>query len=244
MIRLNPVLALCKKELRSWIFSPLFYGMAIFFTLFLSVWLYFFEAFFAMNNAGLAPFFRAFPLVYLPVIPGITMKSWAEEKKSGTAELLFTLPVSELELCTGKFLSSFIVLLIYILLSLPVPLTLLPLGKFDTGIIITGYSGTILLGAFALSLGQFCSGLSGNQPASYISAAAMLLILFFPDRFAMTLNFNPLATEFLNYLSLSFHFESFSRGLLDSRDLIFFAVGTVFFIFLNSKILVYGKQKI
>ena len=244
MIRKAPILALTRKELKSWFYSPLFYGTGIFFVLFLSIRLYYLEAFFAMDHAGFRSFFAAFPLLYVFVIPVISMKSWAEEKKQGTAELLLTMPVSEWELSIGKFTASFTILLIYIAFSLPVPLSLLPLAKFDTGVMITEYAGTILLGACAVSLGIFLSNLSKNQAAAFLSCASVLLIFMFVhqlnDRFAFISNFLFLR-RFLDYISLSFHFESFSKGIIDTRDLAFFVFSTLLFLYLNTRVIIYRK---
>ena len=242
MIRREPVLALAGKELCSWFFSPLFYGTGIFLILFLSIWLYYLQAFYAMNSAGFRPFFTGFLYVFIPVIPVITMKSWADEKKTGTSELLFTIPVTEWELCIAKFISSFFVLLIYVLLSLFVPVTLLPLAKFDIGVLVTEIAGVILLGAFCVSIGLFCSGMSKNQASAFLSCTVFLIILIFIDRFAMAAGFFPVLARFFGFLSLFNHFESFSRGLLDSRDLVFFLGGTAFFLFLNTRSLTFRMR--
>ena len=244
MIRKAPLLALASKELKAWFYSPLFYGTGIFFVLFLSIRLFYLQSFFAMDNASLRPFFSSFPLLYILVIPVITMKSWAEEKKLGTAELLLTMPLTEWELSIGKFLASFFILLLYLLLSLPVPLSLLPLARFDMGVMITEYAGTVLLGASAISLGIFLSNLSKNQAAAFLSCVSILLLFMFihrlNDRLTVMGNFWFLR-HFINYISLSFHFESFSRGLLDSRDLAFFIITTLLFLFLNTKLLLFRK---
>ena len=246
MIDKKIIIALVKKELRSWLYSPLFYGTGIFFVLFLSINFYHITAFFAMDHASLRPFFTTFPLLYAFIIPVITMKSWTEEKKQNTAELLFTLPISEWELSIGKFTSSLIILLIFIALSLPLPLSLLPLGRFDTGVMFTEYIGVILLGASALSLGIFLSNLSRNQAAAFLSCVTVLFVFMFihvlNDRFYFISSF-PFLYHFFNYMSLSFHFDSFSRGLIDSRDLAFFVITIFLFLFLNVKLLLFRVYK-
>ena len=238
MIRRNAVMALCRKEIRSWFYSPLFYGTVLFMQLFLSLWLYYFRAFFVMDSASFRAFFSAFPYAYILVVPVITMKSWAEEKKTGTAELLFTMPLSEWELCLGKFASSFTVLVILLLISLSIPLSLLPLARFDIGVIVTEYAGAFLLGAAALSIGLYLSNLSKNQAAAFLSCAAVLLILMFMNQFTLASGFY---FSFLHFISLSYHFESFARGLLDSRDIAFFLLSTLLFLFLNTRLLVSRK---
>ena len=144
----------------------------------------------------------------------------------------------------GKFFSCFTILIAMLLLTLPVPLSLLRLGSFDGGVILAEYAGALLLGASATALGLLLSGISKNQAASFLGCAVALLAFIF----VLSLLVNRLAPEmtpglagFLNYISLSFHFESFSRGLLDSRDIVFFLLTTGLFLFLNTRVLVFRK---
>ena len=240
-MRLNSLAALYRKELFSSFFSPVFYGTGAFFLFFLSFRFYYLQSFLTMDSASFRSFFSSFPLVYIFVIPALTMKSWAEENKSGSAEILFTMPFTPWELCLGKFLSSFVLLLIYIFLTLPIPLSLLPLGNFDPGVIAAEYAGAVLLGAAAIALGQFFSMLSRSQTAAFLSSVLVLLAFMFTDLLVSTLNLSPLISRCLNFFSLSFHFESFSRGLLDSRDFIFFILSAFLFLFLNTSVLIFRK---
>lgn len=231
--------ALARKELYSWLNSPAFFGITVFFLLFVSVWFYYLQRFFAMDTATLRPFFEAFPLAFILVIPILTMKAWAEEKKLGSAEILFTLPFTEWELVLGKFLSCFILLAVMVLLTLPVPLTLLPLGRFDLGVIAAEYAGILLLGASAAALGLFLSGVSRNQAAAFAGSAVVLLAVMLVNNLTQGLPAG--LAEAVNYISLSFHFESFARGLLDSRDIAFFLLTTALFLFLNTQILIFRR---
>ena len=233
------ITTLTHKELHSWLYSPAFYGIAVFFLLFVSIWFYQLQRFFAMDIATLRPFFAAFPLAFILVIPVLTMRVWAEEKKTGSAEILFTLPFTEWELVLGKFLSCFILLLAMLILTIPVPLTLIPLGYFDPGVILAEYLGAILLAAAAAALGLFLSGISKNQAAAFLGSAVALLALILVNNLSSGLPYGLAA--FVNFISLSFHFESFSRGLLDSRDLAFFLLATVLFLFLNVQVLVFRR---
>jgi ABC-2 type transport system permease protein len=232
---------LAGKELYSALYSPASWGIGLFFLLFTSIWFYYIQRFFAMNSATLRPFFGAFPLAFILVIPAITMKSWAEERKTGTVELLLTLPYSEWELVMGKFLAGLIQLLCFIALTIPVPLSLTPLGTFEAGVILTEYAGAILLGAAALSLGLFLSSLSKNQAGAFLGSAVILIIVMLINQAVLLLDMPAVLVEFINYVSLSFHFESFSRGLLDSRDLVFFILTTILFLYLNTQVLIYRK---
>jgi len=230
---------LARKELHSWIKAPALYGITVFFLLFVSVWFYYLQRFFAMDIATLRPFFSGFPLAFILVIPVLTMKAWAEERKLGSAELLFTLPFTEWELVLGKFLTCFTLLLAMLLLTLPVPLTLLPLGYFDPGVIFAEYAGALLLGTSAISLGLFLSSVSKTQAAAFLGSAVVLMAVILLN--ALTQDMPPLLARFINFISLSFHFESFSRGLLDSRDIAFFLLTTGLFLFLNTRILILRK---
>ena len=231
--------ALARKELYSWINSPALYGITVFFLLFVSIWFYYLQRFFAMDTASLQPFFSVFPLAFILVIPVLTMKAWAEEKKLGSAEFLFTLPFTEWELVCGKFLSAFTLLLGMLVLTLPVPLTLMPLGYFDPGVIFAEYIGALLLGAAAVALGLFLSSVSKTQAAAFLGSVVVLLAVMLVNNFSQ--NMPQLLAAFVNFVSLSFHFESFSRGLLDSRDIVFFLLTTGFFLFLNTQVLIYRK---
>ena len=236
---------LARKELGSWINSPAIYGITVFFLLFVSVWFYYLQRFFAMDTATLRPFFGAFPLAFIFVVPVLTMRAWAEEKKLGSVEILFTMPFTEWELVLGKFLSCFALVFCMVILTVPVPLSLLQLGSFEVGVILAEYSGALLLGASASALGLFISGVSKNQAAAFVGSAVVLLA-FITGLSLLANNMGDLPSglsSFLYFFSLSYHFESFSRGLLDSRDIAFFIIATVLFLYLNVQILVYRRWK-
>jgi ABC-2 type transport system permease protein len=234
-------LALARKELYSYGNSPAFYGITVFFLLFCSLWLFYFQRYFTQNTATLRPYFAAIPLAYIMVIPVITMKSWAEERKLGSIELLLTMPFSEWDLVLGKFISSLAVIACLLVLTIPVPLSLFPLGEFDQGIILGEYLGALLLGASAAALGQFLSALSKSQAGAFLGSAVILLAVMLINQLTMAFDLPSFLTEGINFVSLSFHFESFSKGILDSRDLAFFILTTVLFLYLNTQVLLYRK---
>ena len=239
MNSIKKITALARKELVSWLNSPALYGIAVFFLVFVSIWFYYLQRFFAMDTATLRPFFSGFPLAFVFVVPSLTMRAWAEEKKIGSAEILFTLPFTEWELVWGKFLSSFVILLAFTVLTLPVPLSLIPLGYFDPGVIFSEYFGVLLLGSSAITLGLFLSSISKNQAASFVGSVVVLLALMLGS--GLTGGLPSGIVNFFNYFSLSFHFESFSRGVLDTRDIAFFVLVTTLFLFLNTRALISRK---
>jgi ABC-2 type transport system permease protein len=215
--------------------------VGLFFLLFVNIRFFYFPPFFAGDRASLRGWFASFPLAYIIVIPALTMRCWAEERRLGTMELLLTMPFSEWDLALGKFIAAFTVLALYLLLTLPLPLSLLALGDFDGGIILGQYAGVTLLGASATALGLFFSSLSRNQAGAFLGSASALLVVTLIDRVNQILNLPRPLAEALNYLSLNFHFESFFRGILDSRDLAFFGLSTLLFLFLTAKALLFGK---
>ncbi|MDR1277206.1 MAG: ABC transporter permease subunit [Treponema sp.] len=236
-------LALAKKEIYSYGNSPAFYGVAVFFLLFCAIGFFYFQQFFTMDSATLRPYFGGFPMVFILVIPVITMKSWAEERKLGSVELLLTMPFSEWDLVLGKFLSTLAVLGAILVLTIPLPLSLLPLGRFDGGVIVCEYIGVLLLGASATALGLLLSSLSKNQAGAFLGSAVVLLAVMLINQLTVMFDFPQWLSEGINFISLGFHFESFSKGLIDSRDLAFFILSTVLFLFLNTRVLIYRKWR-
>ncbi|MDR0586867.1 MAG: ABC transporter permease subunit [Treponema sp.] len=236
-------LILAKKELYSFSYTPAFYGVALFFTLFCSIWLFYVQRFFTMNQATLRPFFAAFPVAFILVVPMITMKSWAEERKLGSMELLLTLPFSEWDLVLGKFIAAMAEIAVLLVLTLPVPLSVIGLGRFDAGAIAGEYFGALLLGSSASALGLLLSSLSKNQAGAFLGSAAVLVVTMLINNISAGMNLPQVMTGVINFLSLSFHFESFSRGIIDTRDLGFFIVSTVLFLFLNTRVILFRKWR-
>jgi ABC-2 type transport system permease protein len=237
----RPAIALARKELFSYLNAPAFYGAAVFFLVFCAVWLFYFQRFLIMNVASLRYYFSAFPLVFILVIPVLTMKSWAEERKTGSIELLLTMPFSEWDLVLGKFLAALAMLAMMLILSIPVPLCLLPLGTFDAGVIVCEYIGALLMGAAALALGLLLSSLSKNQAGSFLGSAVVLMTVMLISQLTLYLNLPYWLSEVVNFISLSFHFESFSKGLLDSRDIVYYAASTFLFLFITTRVILFRK---
>lgn len=234
-------LVLARKELSLAYNAPSTYAATAFFLLFTSLWLYYGRRFFALDAATLRPYFDAFPAAVVIVVPSLTMRAWAEERRTGTDELLFTLPFTEWDLVLGKFLGYYAVFIAAVLLTLPTTLSLLPLGRFDVGVIFSEYLGAALLGASAVSLGLLCSSFSGHQLGAFFGALAALLGANFAHLASSAFGLGPVFSEFVNYFSLAYHFESFAKGILDSRALGFFALSTLAFLFLTTRVLLYRK---
>jgi ABC-2 type transport system permease protein len=228
---LSTTLNVAKKEFRSYFQSPIAY---IFITVFLVLthWL-FFRGFFIIGQATLREYFALVPVVFLLFVPAVTMRMWAEEKKLGTLELLLTFPVRDWEVVTGKFLASLAFLAVALLLTVPLAITVSLLGNPDNGAVIGGYVGCLLLGAAYLAIGLWVSGLTQNQIVAFIITAVICFALYIiGDPIVLTSVPGPLVPFFAN-LSMGYHFDSIGRGVLDSRDLIYYLSVIGFFLFLN-----------
>jgi ABC-2 type transport system permease protein len=151
------------------------------------------------------------------------------------------MPFSEWDLVLGKFISSLGVIAALLVMTIPVPLSLAPLGHFDGGVIAAEYAGALLLGAAAAALGLFLSALSKNQAGAFLGSAVVLMAVMLMNQLAFSVDLPAWLSDSINFLSLSFHFESFSKGLIDSRDLAFFIITTVLFLYLNTQVLLFRK---
>jgi ABC-2 type transport system permease protein len=234
---------LARKEIYQYLHTPSFYGAAVFFLLFCSIWLFYFQGYFTNDQATLRPYFAIFPIVYIVVIPVITMKSWAEERKTGTVEILLTMPFTEWDLVLGKFLSVFGILFIILALTLPLPLSLFRLGNFDAGLLFCEYFGALLLGASATALGLLLSSLSKNQAGSFLGSAVVLMIVMLVNQITYIFNFPYWFAGFINFFSLAYHFENFAKGIIDSRDIAFFILSTALFLFITTRVILFRKWK-
>jgi ABC-2 type transport system permease protein len=214
--------ALVKRELRSYFNTPIAYIAVLFLLLAPAVWLFFFHRFLAADTAHLRSYFHAFPPVFILVLPAITMRSWAEERRLGTEELLLSLPVREGGLIVGKYLALLLLLAGMLLLTLPLPLTLLPLGDFETGSIIGQYLGVFLLGGVGAALGLLVSVVSRNQTSAFLLSVVVLVAATLLPEAASAAGLGPDIADTLRSFSLWSRFQGFSKGVVDSRDLIYY----------------------
>jgi ABC-2 type transport system permease protein len=238
---MNNILPLIKKELKSYFNSPIAYILVVTFLVFSSIWIFFVQSFFAGNIASLRNFFSVIPIVFIVVMPALTMRSWAEEKKLGTMEVLMTLPYRESTLVIGKFLAALTLLVIMIALTLPLPLLLSRFGDFDWGEILGQYIGVVLLGAAGISVGLFVSSLMANQISSFLISLFVLLVLTLISQVNRVFAVPPWAAGVVNFVSLGYHFSNFQRGLIDTRDLLYYGIVSALFLYLNTKTLVFRK---
>lgn len=211
-----------KRELQSFFNSLMAYIMLVAFLGFSGffTWLFGSDVFF-VKQASLQSFFGIAYWTLFFFIPALTMRLFAEENRSGTIELLVTKPVNDWQLVLGKFLSTLLLIIIALVLTLPYYITVANLGPVDHGAVWSGYLGLILMSAAYISIGIFTSSISNNQVVGYM--LALFIGIFFQIIFGLLAgSLSGLLGSILDYLSLSTHFESISRGVIDTKDLIYF----------------------
>lgn len=229
------ILTITKKEFLSYFNSPIAYITAI---IFLSITSFlFFQDFFLMNQAEMRGYFNLLPLIFLLLAPALTMRSWAEEKRSGTLETLLTLPISDQEVVLAKFFSCFLFLAFCLALTLFIPYSISRLGPLDIGAVIGGYLGALLLGSSYLALGLFVSSLAKNQIVAFLVTLTFGFLFFILGSDVILHQTAEPLSSLLRFLSLGNHFSSISRGILDARDLFFYLSFIFFFLYLNAKAL-------
>lgn len=232
---LRTVYILFKKELMAYFNSPIAYiYMAVF--LVVGNWL-FMKPLFLMGEITMRGYFALIPWVFLFLTPAITMRLWSEEKKTGTIEFLLTLPVSNWQLVLAKFFGAFVFLALSLALTLSLPVTLLKLGELDLGPVIGGYLGALGLGAAYLSLGLVMSSLTKNQIIALLAALVSSFAFFIIGQDFIIASLPSSLASVLRFVSLGAHFDNIVRGLIDSRDIIYYASFTYFFLWLNVKVL-------
>jgi len=230
------ILYITRKEFRSFFNLTIGYVFIVVYLLFTNG--LFFYTFFLVNRAEMRNYFTILPWVFLFFIPAVTMRLWAEEKKQGTLELLLTLPIKDYEAVIGKYLASLLLIIITLVLSLNVPITVALLGEPDSGPILGGYVGALLLGAAYAAIGVCISSMTENQIVAFLISVFIIAGSLLAGMLADIMgSLGPL----LRFLSLGEHFQSIARGVIDSRDVIYYLSVIFFFLFLNNFIVVSRK---
>jgi len=219
MKALPNILPIYRRELRSYFNSPVAYVVII---VFLAIVGWFFTStLFLANVASMATVFEVVPWIFLGFVPAITMRLLAEEKKSGTIELLTTKPIRDVEIVLGKFFAAWTLLAASLAPTLIYLLTIIPLGDIDLGPVFAGYLGLLLMGGVYIGIGLFASGLTENQIVAFITTLLVVLALFLVDK--MLIFMPEMFATTLEFLSVDHHFSSIARGVIDSRDILYFA---------------------
>ncbi|MBS0614159.1 MAG: ABC transporter permease subunit [Proteobacteria bacterium] len=224
---MNQVSVVFRRELRSYFATPLAYVFIVIFLVLAGVFTFQVGGFFERGQADLSAFFRWHPWLYLVLIPAISMRVWAEERNSGSIELLMTLPVTLWQAVLGKFLAAWVFAGIALLLTFPIWITVNYLGSPDNGAILAAYLGSWLMAGGFLAIGTCLSAATRNQVIAFITAV-LVCFVFLLAGFPFVLDFVrgilPQAiVEAIASLSFFTHFDAISKGVIDLRDLIYFA---------------------
>lgn len=237
MRAMNKIGVIFRRELASYFSTPLAYVFIIIFLALCGAFTFYIGAFFERGQADLRSFFHFHPWLYLFLIPAVTMRLWAEERKSGTIELLMTLPVSTFDAVMGKFLAAWFFVIISVALTFPIWITVNYLGDPDNGVILASYIGSFLLAGAFLAIGACVSASTKNQVIAFI-LAAVICFLFLMSGLDLVIDFfrGWLPGFVVNAIaSMSFltHFNAITKGVIDLRDLIFFGSLIAVSLFIN-----------
>lgn len=245
-MRIAPVALIAKRELESYFTTPIAYVFLAIFLALNGVFGFYLGNFIARDQADLDAFFQFHPWLYLVLIPALSMRLWAEERRSGSLELLLTLPVSTAECVLGKFLAAWSFTLLALAGTLPVWLTVNYLGQPDNGAIVAAYVGSFLLAGAILAVGCCLSALTKNQVVAFIATTVVCLAV-------MLLGFHVvidtiegmlpgMLVDVITAQSFFTHFNSIRRGVLSGSDLLFFLTTMAFWLYANVVAIEYKKS--
>lgn len=229
--------AIMKRELYGYFTTPVAYVFIVIFLFLTGIFTFYLGAFYERGQADLDPFFRFHPWLYLFLIPAIAMRLWSEERKSGTIELLMTLPISVTEAVTGKFLAAWCFTGIALALTFPVWVTVNYLGKPDNTVIVASYLGSFLMAGGFLAIGSCISAITKSQVIAFV-ISVVICFLFVLSGFPLVLDFfqgwapHALVDAIASFSFLT-HFDSIKKGVIDLRDIIYFGVLITFWLYAN-----------
>ncbi len=235
---MNPTFTVFRRELRSYFATPVAYVFIVIFLVLSSAFTFYLGNFYERGQADLMPFFSFHPWLYLFLVPAVSMRLWSEERKSGTIELLLTLPVTMWQAVFGKFLAAWAFVGIALLLTFPLWITVNYLGDPDNGVIFAGYLGSLLMAGAFLAIGSCMSAPTRNQVVAFILTVVVCFVLVMAG-FPLVLDaFGAWAPQGLvdAVASLSFltHFASISKGVIDLRDLLYFVLMIAFWLYASA----------
>ncbi|MCK5892939.1 MAG: ABC transporter permease subunit [Endozoicomonadaceae bacterium] len=225
---MSSVNVIFRRELRSYFVTPLAYVYIVIFLMMIGVFSFYLGHFFERRQADLIAFFMFHPWLYLFLIPAVSMRLWAEERKTGTLELLLTLPITLGQAVLGKFLAAWIFTGLALLLTFPIWLTINYLGNPDNGVILASYIGSWLMAGGFIAIGSCMSASTSNQVIAFI-LSVVVCFLFVVAGFPIVLDAFQLwapasVVDAIGALSFLTHFEAISKGVLDLRDVLYFLI--------------------
>jgi len=222
------VATIFRRELRSYLATPVAYVFSVIFLMLAAALTFYLGGFFERAQADLQPFFAFHPWLYLFLVPAIAMRLWAEERRSGTIELLLTLPIPPWQAVLGKFLAAWTFIAIALMLTFPMWVTVNYLGEPDNGVILASYLGSLLMAGAFLAIGICLSAATRNQVVAFILTATVgfvFMLAGFPlVQEVVRAGTPPLVADAVAQLSFLTHFDAISKGVLDLRDVLFFAL--------------------
>jgi len=240
---MSAIATVFKRELASYFATPVAYVFIVIFLVLAAAFPFYLggQTFFERNQADLLPFFNFHPWLYLFLVPAVGMRLWAEERKSGTIELLLTLPLTMWQAVVGKFLAAWVFIGIALVLTFPIWITVNYLGSPDNGVIFASYIGSFLMAGAFLAIGSCISACTRNQVVAFI-ITVVVCFLFLLAGFPLVLAaFNSWAPQGLvdaiSGLSFLTHFASISKGVIDLRDLIYFLLTIVFWLYASAVVI-------
>ena len=228
---------LLRRELQSYFSTPIAYVFIVIFLLLSGVFTFYLGNFFSRGQADLIPFFTFHPWLYLFLIPALAMRLWAEERKTGSIELLLTLPVSVTEAVLGKFLAAWAFTGIALVLTFPIWITVNYLGDPDNSVIFAGYLGSMLMAGGFLAIGACISALTKNQVIAFV-VTVVVCLAFILSGYPLVLDFfrgwtPQVILELISSFSFLTHFNAITKGVIDVRDLVYFISLMAFWLFAN-----------
>ena len=235
------VSAILRRELKSYFLTPVAYVFIVIFLILSNALTFYLGGFYERGQADLTPFFNFHPWLYLFLAPALSMRLWAEERKSGSIELLMTLPIEPWQAVIGKFLAAWLFTAIALALTVPIWITVNYLGDPDNGVVFAAYLGSLLMAGGFLAVGSCISAATKNQVIAFILSVSACLVLLLAS-FALVLDvFSLWAPQVLvdTIASLSFltHFENISKGVIDLRDLVYFGLLIAAMLYANTIVL-------
>lgn len=244
---MHHVVTIMRRELAGYFATPVAYVFILIFLLLAAAFTFYLGGFYERGQADLAPFFNFHPWLFLFLIPAISMRLWAEERKSGAIELLLTQPVTLWQAVLGKFLAAWAFTALALALTFPIWITVNYLGSPDNGVIVAAYLGSLLMAGGFLAIGSCMSALTRNQVVAFI-LSVVVCFAFLLAGFPLVLDaFHAWAPQPLvdAIASLSFltHFESISKGVLDLRDIVYFGLTMTFFLVATAIVLDVRKSE-
>ncbi len=238
---MNPATIIFRRELASYFATPVAYVFIVIFLLLAGWFTFYLGNFYERGQADLLPFFTFHPWLYLFLIPAVSMRLWAEERKTGSIELLMTLPVSLNQAVLGKFLAAWAFVGIALVLTFPIWITVNYLGDPDNGAIVAGYVGSFLMAGAFLAIGSCISATTRNQVIAFILTVVVCLILLLAG-LPMVLDvlralLPQLLVDAVASLSFLTHFQAISRGVIDLRDLVYFGLMIGFWLYATAVVI-------